>query len=111
LEAISTDCVNFLQTLDRKHLRSSIAVSQTSIRQNSTSKQRHLRTKLWQAWVEDEFSSTEVIEQTPRARAALFGGGKFSTTESKPHERESYSLQNTVAVFIMFVMQSSKEAL
>ena len=42
--------------------------------------------------------------QTPRARAALFGGGKFSTTESNPHERESYSFQNSVVVVIMLVM-------
>ena len=47
--------------------------------------------------------------QTTRARAALFGGGKFSTTESKPHERESYSFQNSVAVFIMLVMRSNSK--
>ena len=47
--------------------------------------------------------------QTLRALAALFGGGKFSTTESKPHERESYSFQNSVAVFIMLVMRSNSK--
>lgn len=37
--------------------------------------------------------------------------GHVIVHRGKPHERESYSLQNTVAVTIMFVMHSSKEAL
>ena len=49
--------------------------------------------------------------QTPRARAALTPWKIFQGPGGKPHERESYSLQNTVAVTIMFVMHSSKEAL
>lgn len=49
--------------------------------------------------------------QTPCARELQERPVKEKLPErgGKPHERESYSLQNTVAVFIMFVMRSNSK--